>query len=89
MNEENTPFGIRDFGFPRSGGMLSEDRIEDLHRAVDRVAQKQAEYHGYTNAGIKSLADKQKELAEDLITHTEVLPQIVQAVGTILERGKS
>ena len=84
MSKQDQPF------FPQNNGMLSiaENRIEDLHRAVDRMAQKQAEYHGYTNAGIKNIANTQIELTEILLTQNEALTQISRAIGTILERTK-
>ena len=88
MSKQDQPF------FPQNNGMLSiaENRIEDLHRAVDRIAQKQAEYHGYTNAGIKNIANTQSdhaiELTEILLTQNEALTQIARALRTLIERGE-
>ena len=84
MSKQDQPF------FPQNNGMLSiaENRIEDLHRAVDRMAQKQAEYHGYTNAGIKNIANTQIELTEILLTQNEALTQIAKALRTLIERGE-
>jgi len=88
MSKQDQPF------FPQNNGMLSiaENRIEDLHRAVDRMAQKQAEYHGYTNAGIKNIANTQSdhaiELTEILLTQNEALTQIARALRTLIERGE-
>jgi len=88
MSKQDQPF------FPQNNGMLSiaENRIEDLHRAVDRMAQKQAEYHGYTNAGIKNIANTQSdhaiELTEILLTQNEALTQIAKALRTLIERGE-
>ena len=56
-------FGTRNFGFPE----------------VDRVAQKQAEYHGYTTAGIK-------EIVEILAQQNKSLAEIAKALQTIVER---
>ena len=74
MSKQDQPF------FPQNNGMLSiaENRIEDLHRAVDRMAQKQAEYHGYAMATANRCEDY-------MSTHTEALTEALKCLGLLQE----
>ena len=82
----------RDFKFnntPNNGLIpVVAEKIDRIDKMLCRIEERQAEYHGFTNAGIKNIADRQKELAEILITQSEALTQIAKALRALIERGE-
>ena len=82
----------RDFKFsntPNNGLIpVIVEKIDYIDKMLCRIEDRQAEYHGYTNAGIKNIADRQIELTEILLTQNEALTQIAKALRTIIERGE-
>ena len=89
----------RDFRFsntPNNGLIpVIAAKIDRIDKMLCRIEERQAEYHGFTNAGIKNInagikniGDTQIELADILITQNEALTQMAKALGTLLERGE-
>ena len=82
----------RDFKFsntPNNGLIpVVAEKIDRIDKMLCRIEEREAEYHGFTNAGIKNIADRQKELAEILITQSEALTQIAKALRALIERGE-
>ena len=82
----------RDFKFsntPNNGLIpVVAEKIDRIDKMLCRIEERQAEYHGYTNAGIKNIANAQIELADILITQNEALTQISKALRTLIEKGE-
>ena len=90
--EDQKPFGTRDFRFnntPNNGLIpVIAEKIDRIDKMLCRIEERQAEYHGFTNAGIKNITNTQIELTEILLTQNEALTQIAKALRTIIERGE-
>jgi hypothetical protein len=82
----------RDFKFsntPNNGLIpVIAEKIDRIDKMLCRIEERQAEYHGFTNAGIKNITNTQIELTEILLTQNEALTQIARALRTIIERGE-
>jgi len=82
----------RDFKFNNTSnnGLIPviAGKIDRIDKMLCRIEERQAEYHGYTNAGIKNIANTQIELTEILLTQNEALTQIAKALRTLLEKGE-
>jgi hypothetical protein len=82
----------RDFKFsntPNNGLIpVIAEKIDRIDKMLCRIEERQAEYHGFTNAGIKNITNTQIELTEILLTQNEALTQIAKALRTIIERGE-
>jgi len=96
MTDKDHPFGARDFRFNNTSnnGLIPviAEKIDYIDKMLCRIEERQAEYHGYTNAGIKNIANTQSdhaiELTEILLTQNEALTQIARALRTLIERGE-
>ena len=90
--EDQKPFGTRDFKFsntPNNGLIpVIAEKIDRIDKMLCRIEERQAEYHGFTNAGIKNITNTQIELTEILLTQNEALTQIAKALRTLIERGE-